>query len=109
MSELSICREDDGDMSFEVYLSTGNLVSVSVHEDGTLNWAGGFDNKFSHGNMPPSPLGLLLFQLIERAADSAPATHIGKKPSPSCEHVWHADGDYDRCDLCHGQKKREPL
>ena len=53
--------------------------------------------------------GLLPNFQYARAAVSAPTTHIGKRPSPSCEHVWHADGDYDRCDLCHGQKKREPL
>lgn len=70
MSELSIGRDPDGDVNFEIYLDKGNLVSVSIHKDGTLNWAGGSNAVFVHGNVPPSDLGRLLFALIDRSAVS---------------------------------------
>lgn len=54
------------------------------------------------GEFPVSALDAYL----PRYRDPPP---IGLRPRFGCEHVWHADGDYDRCDLCHGQKKREPL
>lgn len=70
MNELSIGRDPDGDVNFEIYLNKANLVSVSVHKDGALNWAGGVDAAFVHGNLPPSELGRLLFKLINKGAVS---------------------------------------
>lgn len=70
MNEVSIGRDPDGDVNFEIYLDSDNQVSVSIHRDGTLNWAGRTNRLTSHGNVPPSDLGRLLFALIDKGAVS---------------------------------------
>lgn len=69
MSELSIGRDPDGDVNFEIYLDSDNQVSVSIHRDGTLNWAGRTDKLTVHGHETPSALGRLLFALIDKGAE----------------------------------------
>jgi len=64
--ELSVGRDPDGDVNFEIYIDSHNLVSVSVASDGAMNWAGILGGKTSHGNGANNyGLGQLIFGLLD--------------------------------------------
>lgn len=66
--ELSICREDDGDMNLEIYLDKHNQISISIRPDGVMNWAGMVDGVSKHAYESEGDLGKLLFTLINKGA-----------------------------------------
>lgn len=62
------CREDDGDISIELYVDKSNLISMSFGGDGRISWAGIFEGKSECGKVM-DPMALLVFKLLAAYAE----------------------------------------
>ncbi len=64
--ELSVCHEEDGDMSLELYIDHGNQISLSICEDGSIAWAGASYGWTDHQRTETGNMGKILYQLIKQ-------------------------------------------
>lgn len=61
--QLEAGRDPDGDVNLEIYVSSGDLLSISCSPKGHMNWAGMFDGKSAHGVVQDA-LGVAIYALL---------------------------------------------